>query len=269
MVFLKNKRRLVIWGLFVLLGAVCSFAAFRFYTPPPPQVPTARVEQRDFLTTVRTRGEIKSTKAVVVTAPQTPDLTIVRLAEDGKPIKKGEVVVAFDAATQEERYTSQETEVRQVDSEILQAEAQHSIADEQNSMTIMQSEYNVERAKLEASKQEILSEIEGLKNRINVGISEGELSKANTNAKATDISQGADIDRLVERKREGYSRPRPHEGLSQQHGVTSTVGRSCSRAAELPVRRLLGTGAATISGGRHGLDRRSHSRSPRPEFAEG
>ena len=200
MAFLKDKRRLVIWGLFVLLGAVCSFAAFRFYTPPPPQVPTARVEQRDFLTTVRTRGELKSTKSAVVTAPQTPNLTIVRLAEDGKPIKKGEVIVAFDAATQEERYTSQETEVRQVDSEILQAEAQHSIADEQNSMMIMQSEYNVERAKLEASKQEILSEIEGLKNRINVGVSEGELSKANTNAKATDLSQGADLARLVERK---------------------------------------------------------------------
>ena len=200
MAFLRNKRRLMVWGLFVLLGAVCSFAALRLYTPPPPAVPTARVEQRDFLTTVRARGELKSEKSVVVTAPQTPNLTIVRLAEDGKPIQQGEIIVAFDAATQEETYTTQETQVRQVDSEILQAEAQHSIADEQNAMMIMQSEYNLERAKLEASKQEILSEIEGLKNRINVGISEGELSKASTNAKATDISQQADIARLDERK---------------------------------------------------------------------
>ena len=121
MALLQNKRRIVIWGLFVLLGAACSFTAFRFYTPPPPQVPTARVELRDFLTTVRARGELKSTKSVVVTAPQTPNLTIVRLAEDGKPIKQGEIVVAFDAATQEETYTTQETQVRQVDSEILQA----------------------------------------------------------------------------------------------------------------------------------------------------
>ena len=92
------------------------------------------------------------------------------------------------------------TQVRKVDSEIVQAQAQHSIADEQNAMLVMRSQYDLERAKLEASKQEILSEIEGLKNRITVGVSEGELSKTQINAKATDISQQADITRLDENK---------------------------------------------------------------------
>lgn len=200
MAFLRNKRRITIWILCLLAGVVCSYAAFHFYTPPPPEVPTARVERRDFVTAVRARGELKSTRSVVISAPQTPNLTIVRLAESGKPIKKGEIVVAFDAAAQEEEYLEELTELRQVESEIVQAKAQHSIADEQNAMLVMQSEYNVERAKLEASKQEILSEIEGLKNWIDVGITEGELSKAETNAQATDLSQEADLDRLRERR---------------------------------------------------------------------
>ncbi len=195
-----RKSRLIAWCGSVLAGAACSYAALHFYTPPGPPVPTARVERRDFLTTVRARGELKSTQSVLINAPQTPNLTIVRLAENGRPIKKGEIVVAFDAASQEDTYTQQDTQVRQINSEIVQAEAQHSIADEQNAMALMQAEYNLERAKLEAGKQEILSELEGLKNWIDVKVSDGELAKAETNADATDLSQQADLARLGERK---------------------------------------------------------------------
>ncbi len=195
-----RKSRLLTWCGVVCSGAVCSYAALHFYTPPPPQVPTARVERRDFLTTVRARGELKSTQSVLINAPQTPNLTIVRLAENGRPIKKGDIVVAFDAASQEDQYTQQDTQVRQIDSEIVKTEAQHAIADEQNAMALMQSEYNLERAKLEAGKQEILSELEGLKNWINVKVSDGELAKAKTNADAADLSQRADLARLGERK---------------------------------------------------------------------
>lgn len=196
-----SKSSQVVRGLFVavLLIAV-AYAGLQFWAPATREVPTARVERREFVQTVRTRGEVKSLHTVPVAAPQTPDLTIVRLAADGKPIKKGEVVVEFDAATQEERYLEKSTEVRQVDSEIIQREAQHSIADEQNAMLVMRSEYDLERAKLEASKQEILSEIEGLKNQITVKVTEGELQKSKTTAEATDISQQADIVQLEEKK---------------------------------------------------------------------
>jgi multidrug efflux pump subunit AcrA (membrane-fusion protein) len=162
-----RKKRTTTWVVLALLATAGGYAALRVYAPGGVvAVPTARVERKEFLVTVRSRGEIKSDRSVRIAAPRTPNLQIVRLAQTGRPIKQGDVVVAFDSATQEERYLEQETQVRQVESEIIQAKAQHSIADEQNSMVVMQSEYNVERAKLEASKQEILSEIEGLKNRI-------------------------------------------------------------------------------------------------------
>jgi len=183
----------------VVLVAV-AYVGFQFWAPVAAQVPTARVERREFVQTVQTRGEVKSLMTVPVSAPQTPDLTIVRIAADGKPIKKGEIVVEFDAAAQEERYLEESTEVRQVESEIVQAKAQHSIADEQNELLVMKSEYDLERARLEASKQEILSEIEGLKNRINVKLSEGEAMMAKTTVEATDLSQQADIVQLEEKK---------------------------------------------------------------------
>ena len=196
----SKSGQVVRWLFIAVLLIAVAYAGLQFWAPAVREVPTARVERREFVQTVRTRGEVKSLHTVPIAAPQTPDLQIVRLAADGKPIKKGDIVVEFDAAAQEERYLEKSTEVRQVDSEIIQKEAQHSIADEQNAMLVMRSEYDLERAKLEASKQEILSEIEGLKNRITVRVSEGELQKSKTTAEATDIAQQADIVQLEEKK---------------------------------------------------------------------
>ena len=154
------------WVLLIGLGAVVSYGGLKFYEPPPPEIPTARVERRDFITTVSSRGELESAKSVQIAAPQTPDLKIVQLAENGKPVRRGQVVVAFDAAAQEDLFVERDTNVRQVESEIKQADAQHSIVDEQNELLEMESKYNLERANLEASKQEILAEIEAAKAKI-------------------------------------------------------------------------------------------------------
>ena len=181
-------------------AAALTAAALLLYGPAPPEVPTALVERRDFLRTVASRGELKSAESVQITAPQTPELKIVMLAENGKPINEGDVVVQFDESSQEDMLVERETQVRQVDSEIKQAEAQHAITDERNEMMVMQARYNLERAGLEASKQEILAEIEAEKAKIDVVIAEGELKKTETNSEASDMSQAADIDRLMERK---------------------------------------------------------------------
>jgi hypothetical protein len=67
-------------------------------------------------------------------------------------------------------------------------------------MNLMTAEYNVQRAKLEASKAEVVSEIEGAKNRIDVGISEGELGQVKTTIKAHEVAQNADLERLQQKK---------------------------------------------------------------------
>ncbi|MBI3695569.1 MAG: efflux RND transporter periplasmic adaptor subunit, partial [Acidobacteria bacterium] len=84
--------------------------------------------------------------------------------------------------------------------EIVQAQAQNRIINEQDAMTLMKTQYDLERAKLEASKQEILSEIQGAKNKIDVTIAEGEVGKAATSEKAHKKAQDADMSRLAEKK---------------------------------------------------------------------
>lgn len=195
-----GKGKIAVWMILLVALAGGGFAAYRYNTQKPIEVPVASVRRGDFVISVKARGEIKSTRSTILTAPQVPNPRIVRLAESGRPVKRGEVVVEFDTAQLEQSYLDRQTQVRTVDSEIVQQQASHRIVKEQDSMSLMTSEYDVQRSELEASKAEILSEIEGAKNRIDVGIAQGSLQQVKTTIKAHGVSQEADIERLEMRK---------------------------------------------------------------------
>src|SRR5581483_7285637 len=196
----SRRKRIIIWSSIAAALAVGAFVYYRYTGTTEVEVPVARVRRGDFIISVRTRGEIKSTRSVILTAPQVPQPRIVKLAESGRLVKKGDIVVEFDPVQQEQNYIERTTGVRTADSEIVQTQAAHRIANEMDSMNLMQAEYNLERAKLEASKAEILSEIEGAKNRIDVTVSEGELNQVKTTISSRKLSQKADLDRLDEKK---------------------------------------------------------------------
>jgi HlyD family secretion protein len=190
------KRKIAGWTAIGLVCAGAAVAAYRLTGTTEVDVPVAKVRRADFVISVRARGEIKSTRSVILTAPQVPDTRIVKLFESGRPVKKGEVVVEFDAAQQEQNVLERTTSVRTADSEIVQTKATHTIENEADSMNLMTAQYNVQRAKLEASKAEIVSEIDGAKNRIQVGVSEGEQKQVETSIDSRKISHEADLERL-------------------------------------------------------------------------
>jgi multidrug efflux pump subunit AcrA (membrane-fusion protein) len=197
---LSTRQRIVIWSAVGLACAGGVYAAFHYTGTTEVDVAVARVRRGDFIVSVKNRGEIRSVRSVLLTAPQVPDPRIVKLADSGKPVKKGDVVIAFDGVQQEQNLIEKSTDQRTADSEIVQTKAQHKIENEMDGMNLTQSEYNVERAKLEASKAEILSEIEGAKDRIDVTVSEGDLSQVKTAIQSRQISHSADIERLDQKK---------------------------------------------------------------------
>jgi multidrug efflux pump subunit AcrA (membrane-fusion protein) len=196
-----GKRKLLFWALGLVLAGGGAYAYYRYNsTGTVVEVPVARVRRAEFIISVRTRGEVRSVRSILLSAPQVPNPSIVRLAESGKPIRKGEVVVEFDAAQEEQNYLERSTSVRTVDSEMVQTKASHRITNEMDAMNLMTSGYNLQRAELEASKAEILSEIEGAKNRIEVGISKGQLAQVKATINAHKTTQEADVERLQQKK---------------------------------------------------------------------
>ncbi|MCC6369211.1 MAG: efflux RND transporter periplasmic adaptor subunit [Bryobacterales bacterium] len=198
----SRRKRAIIWAVAVAVLGGAGYAAYQKYyvTTAKVEVPVQKVRRGEFVISVKTRGEIKSVNSVILSAPQVPDVRIVKLAESGRPVRKGEVVVEFDAASQEQALLERQTSVRTVDSEVVQTKASHRIVDEMDGMNLMTAEYNLERAKLEASKAEVVSAIDGAKNRIDVGISEGELGQVKTTLKSHDVTQKSDLDRLQQKK---------------------------------------------------------------------
>ena len=196
----SQRKKWITWTVVLAALGGGGYWAYRSGGDTKVEVPVARVRKGEFIISVKTRGEVKAVRSVIITAPQVPEPRIVRLAESGKPIHKGDIVVEFDAAQQEQTYLERQTNVRTVDSERVQMQASHRITNEMDGMSQMTSEYNVERAKLEASKAEVISEIEGAKNRIDVGISEGELGQVKTAIKSHKVAQSADLERVDQRK---------------------------------------------------------------------
>lgn len=195
----SRRKKLIGWAVFLALCGSGAWAAYRYGGTTEVAVATARVRSAEFVRSIRTRGELGSTKSTILTAPQVPSPRIVKLAENGKPVKKGDVIVEFDMAQQEQYLLERNTTVRTVESESVQTKASHRMTDETDAMSLMQSEYDVTRAQLEASKAEILSDIEGAKNRINVGIAEGSLDQVKTVINSHDVTQQADLQRLQNR----------------------------------------------------------------------
>lgn len=191
-------RLFTVVGILVLLGG--AYAAWYFTRPDTVEVKTARVRRGEFLISVKNTGDIKSTRSAILSVGRVPSPAIVRLTPAGQMVRKGDVVVELDAANLEQLMLTRATEARTVDSEIVQLKATQRIQTEANELQLMQAEYNVERAKLEASKAEIVSEIEGAKNRIDVTVSEGEQKGVETVIESAKASQNADLRRVEQSK---------------------------------------------------------------------
>jgi multidrug efflux pump subunit AcrA (membrane-fusion protein) len=195
-----QRVKFIFWMIGLLACGGGLFAAYRYTGTTEVEVAVARVRKADFVISVRARGDIKSSKSTILKAPQVPGLRIVHLADNGRPIKKGDVVVEFDAVQQEQNVISRTTNVRAADGDIVQTVATQKMDDEADAMTKMSSEYDLERSKLDASKAEVLSQIDGEKNRIQVGVSEGNLQQVKASINAHQVGHEADLGRLNQRK---------------------------------------------------------------------
>jgi hypothetical protein len=173
-----RKRRL--WlriGVLLLAAAAMAAGIVRMRSArEAPELPSVAVRQGDFLVLVHTRGELASRRSAPLIAPQrVPDLTIVWLAPPGSTLEKGDTVVRFDASRAQQQLQERAASLKQAQATLDQAVAQARITAEQDKLDLESAGYAVERAKLEASKQTIVSEIQGEESKIDLGTAEEKL----------------------------------------------------------------------------------------------
>src|SRR5215472_18854532 len=195
-----RRRKIINWAAALLVGGGAVYAGYRYTSTTTVEIPVVRVRRGDFVISVRTRGELASSHAIQLNAPQVQNLRLVKLAQSGKLIRKGDIVAEFDSAQIENAVIQRTTNVRSADSQIVQMKANQKIEDQADSMNRMSSQYDVERARLDASKAEVLSKIDGEKNEITVTVTEGALSRLDAIINAHQAGHAADLNRYNQTK---------------------------------------------------------------------
>ena len=171
----SRKKKAIVLAVVLVIASAGAYVAWRYAGTKEVVIATAKVRRGEFIISILSRGEIRSTRSVILSAPQVPS-SAHREARRGRQAdqegRRRRGVRHRPAGTDLSRALDR---VRTADSQIVETKASNRITDEMDAMNQMQAGYNVDRAKLDASKAEILSEIEGAKNRIDVGVSEGDL----------------------------------------------------------------------------------------------
>ena len=144
-----------------------------------PSVPTLIIQRGEFVDSVEFRGEIKALKSIGINAPaEAGELQILKIAADGAQVKKGDAIVEFDKTKPQQELAEFRSGYKSAEAEIDQARAQSRLTEEEDSTAVIKARYDLEVAKLDASKKEIVSRIEGAEAQLKVSDAEQKLHEA-------------------------------------------------------------------------------------------
>jgi RND family efflux transporter MFP subunit len=181
---LSMRRKAMVIAIILLAGSGVVWGAVRL-GKRTPTVPTYEVKRGEFLDSLQFRGEVKAMKSVTISAPsEAGDLQIIKILPEGTVVKPGDVVVEFDKTKTQQDLAQHRSSLKSAEAEIEQARAQARLAEEEDKTTLLKARYEVEGDKLEASKQEIVSKIEGEEAKLKVADAEQKLREAETKQKS-------------------------------------------------------------------------------------
>src|SRR6267154_1296961 len=195
-----NQRGRVMLGAGVIVLVLIA-AGLAWRHTGKPSLPVAEVRRGEFVDYVQIRGDIRAVHSVHLSAPVIGgDLQIVKLVPTGTMVKKGDIVVQFDPVTFQRTLEQKQSELNSADADIEHTRAEGRLSQEQQRTDEMQAGYDVDRTRLDVSKQEILSKIEGDETRLKLADTEQKLNEMHQKTASTEKSGGAEVDRKKQKR---------------------------------------------------------------------
>jgi multidrug resistance efflux pump len=177
----------------IVIVAATIFGAIRL-ARSAPKFPMAVVQQKEFVDYVEVRGAVRALKSTVVTAPAgSGDLQILHIVTNGVKVKKGDVIVEFDATTVKHNLALNQSALKSADAAIQQSSAASKLKEEQDLTDVMKARFDVETARMETKKQEIISAIEGAEAKLKLADTEQKLVEVEAKLKADRAAAAADL----------------------------------------------------------------------------
>ena len=188
-----KSRRKTLAGVAALVIGGISFGAFHLASSAV-KLPTTDVKRKEFVEYLEIKGEVKALRSAIIAAPYgAGDLQIIKLTASATKVKKGDVLIEFDATTMKQKLAQDQSTLKSAEAEIHQSRATARLKEEQDLTDVTTAKYDAEKARLDASKQEILSAIDGEQAKLKVADAEQKLKEAEAKLKANRSSAGADL----------------------------------------------------------------------------
>jgi HlyD family secretion protein len=189
-------------------------------------IPSAAVIRGELVDVVELRGQIRPLNSVDLLAP--PDsgqIQILKLVKYGDTVKKGDVAIVFDPSTIQMTLNQRQSDLKQAEAQIDDMRAKQKLAEQQDQTDLLKAKYDVERAKLDASQSEILSQIDGEEKKLLLADAEQRAKQSQQKADSDVASNKADISNIVQ-KREKAMRDVQHwqEAISHLTILAPTDG---------------------------------------------
>src|SRR5580693_2890575 len=213
---LSMRSKVIAIVVVVLAGSGVVLGAVRL-GKRTPTVPTYEVKRGEFLDSLQFRGEVKALKSVTISSPaEAGDLQMMKIAPEGTAVKPGDMIVEFDKTKTEQDLLQDKSALKSAEAGIEQARAQARLSEEEDKTTVLKARYDVEAAKLEASKQEIVSKIEGEEAKLKLADAEQKLREAEAKQKSDQILHQATIESKEQAsKKAAYDAERAERALTQ------------------------------------------------------
>jgi HlyD family secretion protein len=113
--------------------------------------------------------------------------------KNGAAVKKGEVVVEFDATMLVQRLAERQSDLKAAEREIEQLQAQQKINAEERKTALMKAQYDVDRAKLDLGKRDLISQIEYEEAKLALSDAEQRYKETQARQHSTDAAAEADL----------------------------------------------------------------------------
>ncbi len=170
----RGGRLVIRLGLLLCLIAGSGFAIRQYRRAHATlNLPTAIARKGVFSVLVNCRGVLTARRSVQLISPvDVEDLQIVWLAPAGAEVKAGAPVIRFDPSKLRQELKEKTAALQQAQATLDQTTAQAQITVDQDKLDLSTDEYAAQKAKLEASKQAIVSVIDGEKSKIDMGLAD-------------------------------------------------------------------------------------------------
>lgn len=187
-------RSLIIFLLVVAVLGGGGYMAAKYLKPAGVEVPTAEAKRGEFTIRSYAQGEMRTLRSSVVTSPNVGSgLILTELVGTGESVKEGDVIMEFDPADLENTLEANKASIATLDQNIVSQKAQQAIQQWQDQVDLMRADYAVRQAVLTCKQNELLAEIDAMKNDLALERVKRELAQTQQDIISTQRSQEADL----------------------------------------------------------------------------